>query len=158
MRSLALFPRAGDYSVGFCVVLVAAASLVAGGCSKSDANKIKTYAVRGQVTLEGQPVPGAFVVLHPQGVTADTAAAAPTARGQTGADGRFQLTTFASDDGAPAGQYAVTVVHHPTQDKDGSIEPGPNVLPPRYASPKTTNLHVSINPAENDLPPLALSK
>jgi hypothetical protein len=55
---------------------------------------------------ENKPTPGALVILHPLN-DPDPRAPRPVAR--VGADGRFSPTTYSADDGAPAGEYAVTV-------------------------------------------------
>ncbi|MCE9545413.1 MAG: S26 family signal peptidase [Planctomycetia bacterium] len=154
---------------GTGTVLAAAVLVIAtaAGCSKSEAPRVPTNFARGQVFLEGKPLQGALVVLHRQGEPAATtgtvngvkaAEPAPSARGLSEADGRFTLTTYATGDGVPEGEYLVTVVQRPAQKNGESFEPGPNVLPSRYASPKTTDLRVKIAVGENELAPLALKR
>jgi hypothetical protein len=79
--------------------LVGAFLLSTAGCGGS----IKTYKVRGTVTLDGEALPNATVVFHPQTEGARSAA------GTTDAQGNFTLTTVATNDGAMAGEYKVTV-------------------------------------------------
>ena len=159
----------GPSGKGTGTVLAAAmlAMVTAAGCSQSEAPRVPTNFARGQVFLEGQPLAGALVVLHRQGEPAATtgtvngvkaAEPAPSARALSEADGRFTLTTYEAGDGVPEGEYVVTVVQRPAQKNGEGFEPGPNVLPPRYASPKTTDLRVRIAAGENELTPLALKR
>ena len=58
--------------------------------------------VSGTVTLNGKPVDAAVV-------TFIGAAGARSGSGKTGTDGTFKLTTINTDDGAPPGEYVVTI-------------------------------------------------
>lgn len=98
-----------------------------------------TYPVDCSVFLDGRPVPGAFVVF--QGVGKEPRQ--PRADGTAEADGRVRLSTYAAFDGVPAEEYAVTVVlRKPFFTPEG--KPGPNTLPERYATVKTTPLKATI--------------
>ena len=66
------------------------------------------------------------------------------------ADGSFALSTYTANDGAPAGEYAVTVVWwNPPVDAEG--KPGPNLLPQRYAKPETTPLKAVVKAGPNEV-------
>lgn len=85
---------------------VAAALLLLTSCGGSDLRK--TYPVTGTVTVDGQPAPaGVLVSLHPQFTETDRLPIHP--KGATDDAGRFQITTYNTDDGAPEGEYVVTV-------------------------------------------------
>jgi hypothetical protein len=105
-----------------------------------------TYPVTARVFLEGKPIPGAYVVFHgpnkePRPVWAD---------GLVEADGTVRLSTYTANDGAPAGEYTITVERRkPRFDPNG--KPGPNDLPARYASEKTSGLTVTVKPGVNNL-------
>lgn len=123
------------------------------GCGHSD--RAAVYPAEGRVVWNGQPLAGAQVVLYPQG---QSDAKTVPARAQTDSEGRFRLSTYGTADGAPEGEYAVTVVHYRVRQQDGGSVPGPNVLPAKYASPKTTDLRVQIAKGTNTLPTLALPR
>jgi hypothetical protein len=55
-----------------------------------------------------EPAGGAVVVFHP--IPADPSPTAIKPIGEVRQDGSFSLTTYKGDDGAPAGEYAVTVI------------------------------------------------
>jgi hypothetical protein len=124
------------------------------GCGKGSGHPA-VYPVSGQVLWNGKPLAGALVVLHPQ-VTSD--ARCIPARAHTDAKGQFRAGTFDSADGAQEGEYAVTVTYCPLQKNDDGWTPGPNVLPVKYASPKTTDLRVQVAKGTNSLPPLTVQQ
>ena len=72
------------------------------GCGSSGA--AKTQKVSGKVTTaDGAPVNGASVSFQGSGGKAFGAS------GTTGSDGSYQLSTFDTNDGAPEGEYTVSV-------------------------------------------------
>jgi hypothetical protein len=106
------------------------------------------------VLLDKQPLAGAIVTLYPQGVAEPHAT---PSKAQTDTTGRFRVGTFADDDGAPAGEYVITVIRYPVQKQgDGGYTAGPNDVPKKYASPKTTDLRVHLDDGKTDIPTLAL--
>lgn len=135
-------------------LLLAMAMTVAGlvGCSGGHGDRGALYSVEGRVIWNQQPLAGARVVFYPQGLSDPKAAAS---HAQTDANGRFRLSTYEADDGAHAGGYAVTVLYYPMRPQDGGA--GPNVLPKKYASPKTTDLRIQITTDAATQPLLVLS-
>ena len=66
-------------------------------------------------------------------------------------DGSFHLTTFATRDGAPVGDFALTVTWPGPRIKgQGEDEPGPDRLQHRYANPKkpAASVHVGTETTE----------
>jgi hypothetical protein len=80
---------------------VAIGAVLLGGCSKGGGQA--TAPVSGTVKVNGQPVQGAQVVFMPK------QGGARAANGLTDAQGKYQLTTFAPNDGAVAGTHTVTI-------------------------------------------------
>lgn len=64
------------------------------------------YPVEGRLTVSGIPAAKAHLAFHP----IDPTLSGMTPVAVTGPDGRFRLTTFTTGDGAPAGEYVVTVI------------------------------------------------
>ncbi|HEV3236362.1 MAG TPA: carboxypeptidase-like regulatory domain-containing protein [Gemmataceae bacterium] len=83
--------------------------LSATGCS----SKGKPVKVAGVVTLDDQPLPEAFVQLVP------LEGSGHVATGATDEQGRFELTTYNSRDGALPGEYKVVVNVGSAKDKAG---------------------------------------
>ena len=106
------------------------------------------FPVEGVILADGRKFEGAAVTFYPRN-------APPLARrpaGRVGPDGTFRLTTYEAGDGAPIGQYVVTVELR-TMVRDGDeFRLGPNVLPAKYASPKTTVLQALVVEGPNRLP------
>lgn len=84
--------------------------------------------------------------------------------GRAGPDGSFTLTSYEEGDGAPAGEYKVTV-EWPSEDPndpsdpddpEGQIPRGPDWLQGRYADPATTSLTATIREGDNLLEPFLL--
>jgi len=117
------------------------------GCNASPSN---LNPVQGQVTVNGQPLPNAQVVLRSDDPTI------PIAQGQTDAEGKFSLSTFNKHDGAPEGEFKVTVAYYRHIQVEGDLFPGPNVLPHKYSDPARTELRVSVRKGDNQLPPITL--
>jgi hypothetical protein len=113
----------------------------------STANRKPTHPVRGKVFFEGSPPPQAYVVF--QGT--DPKDKRPVrADGPVEADGSFVLSTYTAYDGAPVGEYNVTVVwRKPFYDAAG--KPGPNLLPERYAKAETSGLKATVKAGPNDV-------
>jgi hypothetical protein len=73
---------------------------------------------------------------------------------RTNADGKFELRTFRPGDGAPAGEYKVTVSWSGPPSADGSAT---DRLRGRYATPEKTELTATVADAPNELQPFELT-
>lgn len=124
--------------------------VVLAGCGGD--RRTPVYSVTGKVTdATGRPVAGANVYFHPLNATADT----PKPRGTTDASGVFLLTTYDGNDGAPAGEYKVSLERWVTTNPDA----GPvNQLPPRYADPDQSGFKATVSAGPNDLQPFQIKK
>jgi hypothetical protein len=134
------------------ILIVFTVALTSVSCAKSARKSV--FPVSGQVRIDGKPIPHAFVVFHPQGVTgADDI----RPHAQADADGSFLLSTYDSTDGAPVGAYRITVEKYkaPTEADRG---PPLNLLPTRYAKPDTSNLTAHVQQGQNELPPFQLKR
>ena len=112
-------------------------------CSACGNTRKPVYPVQGKVVYNGKAVPQALVVFHPVGGTTKDAAR-PSAH--TDNEGQFTLTTYVSNDGAPLGEYVVTVHWTPlVKTREGDLTPGPDKLPAVYGKPDTTKLRIWVN-------------
>jgi hypothetical protein len=138
--------------------LAAPLVLAAAGCGSSDTpilGRLPVFPVKGEVQFNGQPPVGASVVLHPKGITSPNPV---RPYGQVGQDGKFTLTSYDAKDGAPAGQYLVTLEWRKLVTTDAGVSAGPNVLPIEYRQPETSPISVKINEADNELPVIQIGK
>lgn len=136
------------------LLLVATAGLSLPSCSERDLTEQPVFPVTGSVLVRDQPAENALVVFHPLGQNAGENL---RPSGRVEADGTFTLESYRTDDGAPAGEYAVTVVW--PEEASGPM-PDPDLAPDRlrgrYANPQESSLRVSVAAEENHLPPFDL--
>jgi hypothetical protein len=133
-------------------VLVVMGSLLS-GCGESDPepDRVPIVSAAGLVRVQGKPAVGAHVRLHPLDATLASKGLFPD--GVADDTGQFHLTTYAAGDGAPAGEYRVTVTW-----PDESFKPEfgaqreallegaekPDRLKGKYANPGTSGLSLTI--------------
>jgi hypothetical protein len=119
------------------------------GCGGGE-KRVQTFKSSGKVVKsDGSPVPYALVVLHPVGGNSD----APRSRGTTDEQGIFQLSTYDTNDGAPAGQFSVTIEQWLRDDPN---KPATNHLPPSLSTAETSGFQVSITSGENQINPFEI--
>ena len=140
-------------------MLTCVALSVAVGCSASPTSEpIALSPVRGQILVNGKPAVGAIVHFY----AASGAAVNVRPHAVAGADGSFVLSTYKPDDGAPEGDYTVTIVWKvnsdgtpvPPQDDESSVK---DRLNDRFVDPEKSALKVKIVAGENNLPPFKLN-
>ena len=112
-----------------------------------------TFPVEGTVLIQGQPAEGVQVFLHPC-----DASQRGQPRGVTDAAGRFRLRTYHDGDGAPAGEYTVTVYWPAPYKPQVPVE---DQLPPdrlggRFMNPTDSSLRATVNAGPTTLPPFEL--
>jgi hypothetical protein len=118
---------------------------VLGGCGRGE--RLTVYPVQGKVLVVGIPAGNASVFFYPCDPTQQRISTATTA-----SDGTFWLTTFVSGDGAPEGEYDVTVVWPDYSiPRDECADPLHDRLKLRYADRKKTELHATIRPRKNEV-------
>jgi hypothetical protein len=90
--------------------------------------------------MNGQPVGPGTITLEP--VNADRAGAMAT----FGADGKYAVMSAGRKEGAPAGEYRVTI-HGGEGYGEETVGPRPkSKIPARYGNPNTSDLQVTIDP------------
>ena len=123
------------------------------GCSdRSGPPRVATYPVSTAITFQGKPIPGAFVALHPKSPQPDV----PTPRANVGKDGKLEVTTYDGGDGAPAGEYVLTIEWYKPVKQGTDLVTGPNVIPRKYASPKTSDVVIRVAETPEEIAPIHL--
>jgi len=135
--------------------IVAATTLFAAGCGDAGPERVPVFPAEGTVIWNGQPVAGALVVLHPVGASDPKAL---PARAQTDKEGKFKMSTYDTGDGVPLGEYTATVEWRKLIEQNGEFKAGPNVLPPKYSKPETSDLKVRIAEGPNVIDPFTLKR
>ena len=118
------------------------------GCEKREA-RLPTFKVSGKVVQKGKAVPNATVIFHAN----RTEEGFIKPRAITKPDGTFELTTYESGDGAPAGTYEVSIEQWLRAKPEESPE---NRLPAVLSNPSTSGLKATVADAVNDLSPFEL--
>jgi len=132
-----------------CLLLVASIC----GCGEAAKSWERPYPVTGVVTHKGKPVKDAELMFFPVDEKVPESVR-PWAK--SSGNGEFTLSTFDRGDGAPAGKYKATVVHHEIVVSAGSMGTKPNSLPKKYANKDTTDLVIEVKEEETKLPTLEL--
>lgn len=136
--------------------VVALVLLSAAGCR--DDGKVSVYPVQGKVTLNGAPLEGATV----QFFTNDESLrvpGVPIPAGTTDAGGVFQLSAYGKADGAPAGDYRVTINQMQVTNDAEDPEQMTSVdrLKGRYSNPDSSGLTATVKEDDNELPAFDLT-
>lgn len=129
-------------------VATVAVALSLAGCGGS--GKPEAVPAGGKVMFNKTTVPvGALVVFHPPDpATEKRIGGKPFAKVKD--DGTFALTTYAEGDGAPEGEYGVTIDWRPaTKGTKLSLDSesgasGPSKLNPRYGNPQQPVLKATV--------------
>lgn len=122
------------------------------GCGSS--NPWETaHPVNGSILYKGKPIKDAELVFFPLDEKFPESVR-PWAKSKE--NGEFALSTYDREDGAPAGKYKVTVVHHEVVVKGPAIAAKPNDLPKKYAKKDTTDLIVEVPRGGTSLPVIEL--
>jgi len=115
---------------------------------------LRCHPAQGTIVYQNQPLAEAMVVFHPLTVAAEKS---PQPIGHTDAAGRFVMTTLNPGDGAPEGEYAITVeLRQPRQIGEEIVRDGPNLLEAKYANPKESPLRYKVVPGKNEVPEIRL--
>lgn len=77
-----------------------------GGAEHAAPVRLPVFPIEGRILIDGSPGGNVQIAFHPLGI----AAGALRPVGISAADGTFRLTTYSFGDGAPAGEYAATVL------------------------------------------------
>lgn len=136
--------------------LIFLAALACSACGDSEQTRVPVFKAKGKVYLRNQPTVGALVIFHPAN-PADTTSPRPV--GRVGPDGSFTLTTFAQDDGAPAGMYDVSILWLTKKEGEDDDDDGQNTedqLQGLYSNPRAAGIRRQIKEGDNDLEPIKL--
>ena len=121
------------------------------GCSTGKKVPV-CYPVHGTVTSKGKPLAEAVVVFHRVGGDVE-GNQKPMAIAK--ADGSFDLTTYHIGDGAPPGDYAITVeLRALTTGGEEPVRNGHNTLPVKYAKPESSGIKYTVVEGDNQIPPI----
>jgi len=114
------------------------------GCSSKPAdNRTQVFPADVKITYKGFPAAGAFVVFHPKTPRPDV----PAPRAEVNKHGVVTVSTYDGGDGAPEGEYTVTIEWRKLVKKGQDLVQGPNVIPAKYSRPNTSDINFTVTAA-----------
>jgi 5-hydroxyisourate hydrolase-like protein (transthyretin family) len=140
-----------EYCLGGAAILSLCLSWGCGAEQRGD--RIETFPVTGEVSVDGQPAKGLQVTCNLVG-TPSSNKFPPVIRALTKDDGAFALTSYESGDGAPQGEYTLTFMwgaHTPFKGYSGDKLNG------RYADPKASQVKVTVTDQPVDVGKIELT-
>lgn len=117
----------------------------------------KLFPVSGKVLFDGKPARNATIVFHRPNAPSLTRGAEapkgtpPNPRGECDESGEFRIYTYAAIDGAPEGDYVVTISWKDAEGRNREGEKYPELLPAKYQNPTASGLKASVRPGESSL-------
>jgi hypothetical protein len=126
---------------------LAVAAAAAAGCGDPAPVRVAVHPVRGQLFVDGKPADGAYVVFTAAGPPVDGRRPAAL----VGPGGTFRPNFYDVGDGAPEGEYALTV-YWPVS----GMGMAPDRLKGRYADPAKPVARVTVKPGDNLIDPIRL--
>lgn len=127
------------------------------GCGSGE---LPVYSVSGEVRYQGKPADGAEIIFHPQGGSDESKQIRPN--GRTDESGKFNLTTYKMGDGAPAGEYKISItlpgpIPGANPKDKSAAHAGPDLLQGRYAEAEKSGLKATVTTSANQLPTIELN-
>ncbi len=120
--------------------LITAICLLLCACGEAKrSDRLPTVPVSGEITVDGQPAVGVEVGL----ISTDPATKGFRPRAKTDENGKFQMTTYETGDGAPEGEYMAIFAWHDR----AAAPPGgkvPDKLNGRYIKADASQTPVSV--------------
>ncbi len=141
------------HCAGFAAALFALASASCADKKSEISGKLPVFPVAGQLTMDGQPMPDAQIFFFPvESVPKGASKIRPHAT--TDEEGNFRVATYGVEDGAPVGEYRVTVSWkgENSTTTGGDTDDRPEKVPARYRNPQTTRLKATVTEGQNTLP------
>ena len=133
--------------------------LFAIGCGGEEkpTGQLKAYPVFGKVNFEGKSLKNAEIKLF--NMEKDDMAknqVLPRPKGRVKEDGTFFISTYKAGDGAPIGEYALTISWKGDlkgfDEEEDDLDDLPELLPYKYTVPMQTTVRVIVTEGENEVP------
>jgi hypothetical protein len=117
---------------------------------------LDAFPIELDVFYDDKPAAGAQVVLHPRKFH-NLEVFVPRPSGMVDHKGRARIKTFQPDDGAPEGEYTLTITWNKMVVQGEDAVQGQNLLDHKFSSPASSPFRVNVKPGKNVVPPLRLS-
>lgn len=122
-------------------------AVIVGGCGGKTETRPPTFPVSGKVLSKSQPVDGAMLMFHP----VNSALKQIYGYAKTEKDGTFKVSTFDAGDGAPEGDYSVTITWPTVVPEDGGY--GDDRYQGKFNNPASTPFKAKVTKPATELAP-----
>ncbi|MEY4191025.1 MAG: hypothetical protein RIR17_1761 [Planctomycetota bacterium] len=146
------FKTLGFALILFCQVL---------GCGGDPSFKpsVPVFPAKGKLEFQGKPLDGVTLIFNP---VDENQKIKPQAT--TDGEGNFTATTFQTGDGAPEGEFIITLVVRSNEsdsaredaEVEGRSKPAKTKFPAKYQNPATSNLKVKVSREKPELGVLSI--
>jgi len=133
---------------GPCFLLLVVALLCA-GCGEAERPELTVFPVSGSISIDGKPPVGAEIRCRPSTPLKDPAKRSIEPFAFVEQDGTFQVGTYLGDDGAPPGEYALTIVWPIITVEGGEEVRGADRLKGRFDKPERPIAKVTVKADED---------
>lgn len=129
---------------------------LAGGCGTRTPTAMKTYPVSGQIKINGKIPSRAEIRFKPAKPLEDPLKRSIEPYAIVKEDGSFRVSTYGDADGAPAGDYAVTVVWPKVTVEGGEETYGSDQLGNKFSDPRKPVTNIKVIEGDNVIPEIAI--
>lgn len=140
-----------------CFLLSALVMSLLGCGTELPPDQRQVFPASGTVSFRGKPIPDATVRLHPVAPPED-GKPVYLSRGRVEESGNYAISTYAVADGAPAGEYRVSLSWQGPLSglSEDEVDALRELLPRKYTSPQTSGLTVMISEDLNQIPEITI--
>lgn len=117
----------------------------------------KCVPVSGKVLVDGKPAQNCFIYLYPANPADGEGKDRTIPLAMTDENGAFALSTYDTNDGAPAGDYVVTFTWREASGLLKNQYEGKDRLNGKYAAPDKSTIRLTIGKNPTELPPYELT-
>lgn len=127
------------------------------GCGSRMPAPLETFPVSGQIKVNGKSPARAEIRFQPRVPLEDPLNRSIQPYAIVEVDGSFQVSTYQDGDGAPPGEYAVTVIWPEITIEGGEEIFGQDKLGQRFADPTKPVATVEVVEGDNEIPVIDLN-
>ncbi|MDB5341348.1 MAG: hypothetical protein JWN70_6967 [Planctomycetaceae bacterium] len=132
--------------------------IVCVGCGEVERPELPVFPVSGSILVDGKPPVGAEIRCRPSTPLKDPAKRTIEPFAFVEQDGTFKVGTYLGDDGAPPGEYSLTIVWPVITVEGGEEIRGADRLKGRFDKPDQPIARVTVKPDEDTCIPEILLK
>ncbi len=126
------------------------------GCGNGEPPRLAGFPVHGKLLVDGKPAVRAEVTFHSKTPLADATGRPLIPYAIVGTDGMFNVMTYADGDGAPVGEYVLTVTWPRIKVEGGEEIIGADRLGDRFSNVTHPAAMFHVEARDNEIPTIEL--